>query len=141
MQTPQYHSAHPQPGIIRRRRQAPRLVRRDPQASLRRLADDLAAAHDLIESLEISELEARAKAEAVGEAAHDVLSILSHELRTPLQAIFGYAELLEAGIHGNLNEAQRLDISRIQQSQKQLLMLLDSVMRRVRTERLPPPAG
>jgi len=101
------------------------------------LARDLAAAHQLINSLTLSESEAWARAETLGAATRDLLSLLSHELRTPLQAIFGYTELLEAGIHGKLNDDQLLDVSRIQESQRQLLGMLNGVLQRVRTGRLP----
>jgi signal transduction histidine kinase len=129
-------SAAPQQEFPRSPR-GPRLVCRNRTQSLRFLAHDLAAAHQLINSLTVSESEAWARAEALGAATRDLLSLLSHELRTPLQAIFGYTELLEAGIHGKLNEDQRLDVSRIQESQKALLNLLNAVLQRVRTERLP----
>jgi len=114
----------------------PRLVRRDRSESLRFLARDLAAARQLIVSLTMSEREAFARAEALGAATRELLSLLSHELRTPLQAIFGYTGLLEAGVHGTLNEDQLLDVSRIQESQKELLGMLNTVLQRVRTERL-----
>lgn len=65
--------------------------------------------------------------------------MLSHDIRTPLQAIFGYAELLEEGIHGELNEDQRTDVSRIQQSQHEVLNLLNRVLLHVRAERLAFP--
>ncbi len=140
MQIPDYQSPGSAKGANRRPRNGPRRIRRNPRESLRILARDLAAAHDLIDSLALSEREARAKADAVGAAAQELLSILSHDLRTPLQAIYGYTELLEAGVHGKLNDAQRMDLSRIQQSQQQLLRLIESVMRRVHTGRLAPPA-
>lgn len=89
----------------------------------------------------MSEQEAWALAEAARTSTREIISMLSHELRTPLQAIFGYAELLEEGIHGELNENQRTDVNRIQQSQHELLRLLNHVLLKVRAERLafPPP--
>ena len=56
------------------------------------------------------------------------LTFLSHEFRTPLQAIFGYTELLEREVHGPLNEAQRRDLDRIQQSQRDLLRLVNATL-------------
>jgi len=140
MQIRDYSSSSRSPAIARRPRNGPRRIRLNPRESLRTLVRDLATAHEMIEALATSEREARAKADAVGAAAQELLAILSHDLRTPLQAIYGYAELLEAGIHGKLNAAQRMDLSRIQQSQQQLLDLIDSVMRRVYTGRIAPPA-
>ncbi|MFN2636497.1 MAG: histidine kinase dimerization/phospho-acceptor domain-containing protein [Gemmatimonadaceae bacterium] len=60
-------------------------------------------------------------------AASELLTVLSHQLRTPLQAIFGYTELLEREIHGPLTDAQRRDVRGIQQSQRQLLRLIDTL--------------
>ncbi|MBA3646634.1 MAG: hypothetical protein H0W63_10720 [Gemmatimonadaceae bacterium] len=100
------------------------------------LAEELAAAEETIESLAMSEQEAWALADAARTSTQEIISMLSHELRTPLQAIFGYAELLEEGIHGELNQDQRTDVSRIQQSQYEVLKLLNRVLLHVRAERL-----
>jgi signal transduction histidine kinase len=117
----------------------PRRVRRNPHESYRALAEELAAAEDTIESLAMSEQEAWALANAARTSTKEVLSMLSHDIRTPLQAIYGYAELLEEGIHGDLNENQRTDVSKIQQSQHEVLNLLNRVMLQVRAERLASP--
>ena len=93
----------------------------------------------MIDSLEMSEQEAWALANAVRSATSEIISLLSHELRTPLQAIVGYAELLEEGIHGKLNPDQLTDVNRIQESQHQLLALLNAIVMRIRTERLAAP--
>jgi signal transduction histidine kinase len=122
-------------GIARPPR-GPRRVRRNPVESYRALAEDLVAAEELIDSLLMSEQEAWALADAARASTREIISVLSHELRTPLQAIVGYAELLEEGIHGKLNADQLTDVSRIQESQYQLLAMLNSVLARVRTERL-----
>lgn len=89
----------------------------------------------------MSEQEAWALADAARSSTRDLISLLSHELRTPLQAIFGYTELLEEGIHGKLNADQLTDVNRIQESQHLLLDLLNSVLLRVRTERLAAPVA
>lgn len=117
----------------------PRRVRRNPRESYLALAGDLAAAEEMIDSLEMSEQEAWALANAVRSATSEIISLLSHELRTPLQAIVGYAELLEEGIHGKLNPDQLTDVNRIQESQHQLLALLNAIVMRIRTERLAAP--
>lgn len=122
-------------------RRGPRRVRRDPHDSYRAMANDLAAAEAMISSLAMSEKEAWALADATRSSTLELISLLSHELRTPLQAIFGYTELLEEGIHGKLNQDQMTDVNRIQQSQHQLLNLVNSVLTRVRTERLAAPRG
>jgi len=68
------------------------------------------------------------------------LEQLSHECRTPLQAIFGYTELLEREIHGPLNEAQHLDLERIQQCQQHLLGLMAAILDLAKLEKEQTPA-
>ncbi|HUF28306.1 MAG TPA: ATP-binding protein [Gemmatimonadaceae bacterium] len=71
---------------------------------------------------------ARAEAEEANRVKGQFLAAMSHELRTPLNAIGGYAELLEMGVRGPVNEQQRSDLERIQASQKHLLGLISEVL-------------
>ncbi len=72
-------------------------------------------------------------------AKADFLAVMSHELHTPLNAIGGYAELLELGMRGPITQQQREAISRIRQSQQQLLGVVNDILTFARTEngRLP----
>ncbi|MEO7360516.1 MAG: ATP-binding protein [Gemmatimonadaceae bacterium] len=54
--------------------------------------------------------------------------MMSHKLRTPLSAISGYAEILQMGMRGELNDAQRLDLSRIQANQVHLLRIINDIL-------------
>ena len=72
--------------------------------------------------------EARRSAELANRAKADFLAIMSHELRTPLNAIGGYAELIEMGVHGGINDEQRVALEKIQRSQRHLLGLINGVL-------------
>ena len=71
---------------------------------------------------------AQHEAEAANQAKSRFLSMMTHDLRTPLNAIGGYAQLLDLGIRGPVNEAQRHDLSRIAASQQHLLSLINRIL-------------
>jgi signal transduction histidine kinase len=78
---------------------------------------------------------ARAAAESANADKMQFLAAMSHELRTPLNAIAGYADLLQLGIHGAVNEEQRQVIGRMQRSGQRLLALINDVLNFAKLER------
>ena len=77
---------------------------------------------------------AYAEAHAANRAKGEFLAMMSHELRTPLNAIGGYAELIALGVRGPVTEQQLTDLSRIQQSQRHLLGLINQVLNYTRID-------
>jgi PAS domain S-box-containing protein len=77
---------------------------------------------------------ARSDAEKASRAKGEFLAVMSHELRTPLNAIGGYAELMEMGLRGPVSPDQRIDLARIQASQRHLLGLINQVLNYTRIE-------
>jgi signal transduction histidine kinase/PAS domain-containing protein len=74
------------------------------------------------------------RAQAASEAKSGFLATMSHELRTPLNALEGYSSLLEEGIYGPVNEAQRGALARMRRARAHLMELIDQVLDVARVE-------
>jgi signal transduction histidine kinase len=85
-------------------------------------------------SLALENAGLRREARDARRAKGDFLSVMSHELRTPLTAVVGYADLLEAGIPGPVNEGQVGHLGRIKESAWELLELIDGILGYARYE-------
>jgi PAS domain S-box-containing protein len=62
------------------------------------------------------------------------LAAMSHELRTPLNAIGGYADLLLAGVGGELTPQQRQYVERLHAGQRHLLGVINDILNFSRIE-------
>jgi PAS domain S-box-containing protein len=83
---------------------------------------------------EIEDTRRLAEVEASNRAKSGFLAAMSHELRTPLNAIAGYAQLMDDGVGGELNEQQREWLARIRISQKHLLSIVNDLLNYTRIE-------
>jgi PAS domain S-box-containing protein len=71
---------------------------------------------------------ARDEAERANRVKSEFLASMSHELRTPLNAISGYADLMNAGIAGELPRLYREYVDKIQRSQRHLQQMITGVL-------------
>jgi PAS domain S-box-containing protein len=67
------------------------------------------------------------------------LANMSHEFRTPLNAILGYTHMLLHGVTGEVTEAQRKSLTRIDSNSRHLLALINDILdiTRIEAGRMP----
>lgn len=70
----------------------------------------------------------RREAEKSNIAKAEFLRRMSHEFRTPLNAVLGYVELIDMGLHGAVTDLQRADLDRIRQSNRHLITLINEIL-------------
>ncbi len=92
--------------------------------------NDLATAEDFAQraALSISNARLFAAAQEASRAKSEFLAVMSHELRTPLNAVLGYADLLQAGIGGEVSDRQRQHLARIKECARHLEGIIDEIL-------------
>lgn len=97
-----------------------------------RLEGEITERQKIQEALEDRSLklaEALEQAELANQAKSTFLATMSHELRTPLNAIIGYTEMtLEELLEGVISSDTIRDVSRIRDSGKHLLYLINMIL-------------
>ncbi len=82
-----------------------------------------------LQSQYTGELESRNREiERANRLKSEFLASMSHELRTPLHTIIGFAELLQEGAEGALNEVQQRFVEHIHKDSEHLLELINDVL-------------
>ncbi len=62
------------------------------------------------------------------------LATMSHEMHTPLNSVIGFAEALEDGVYGTIDEQQREPLENIRESAQQLHRLINDLLNITRIE-------
>ncbi|WP_342304274.1 PAS domain-containing sensor histidine kinase [Methanolobus sp. ZRKC5] len=90
----------------------------------------LCVCRDITERKQAEEVLLRAKidSEAANKAKSEFLANMSHELRTPLNSIYGFSQVLNDKIVGELNEKQSVYLSNILDSSEHLLELINDIL-------------
>ena len=127
--------------ILHDRREA--LEKADLYERLRRASDELEArvqqaTAELAEQNELLRRQA-IQLEHASAAKSQFLANMSHELRTPLNAMLGYSLMLAQGVNGELSQAQRRSLSRIESNGQHLLKIVDKILdiTRIEAGRMP----
>ncbi|MCO4771136.1 MAG: response regulator [Deltaproteobacteria bacterium] len=84
-----------------------------------------------IRQIEVANADLIRKNEQILEATRlksEFIANVSHELRTPLNAIIGYADLLDGGIYGEINDRQGNAVQGISSRAQDLLRLINGIL-------------
>lgn len=98
----------------------------------------LAATAELAQQNELLRRQAVALEQA-STAKSQFLANISHEFRTPLNAILGYTQMLMNNLYGQMDDAQRRVLSRVDANSRHLLVLISDILdiSRIEAGRMP----
>ncbi len=107
--------------------------------SVRELVAMLEKQNDVL-SLQKKELEdQKNELERASRLKSQFVANMSHELRIPLNAIIGYSEMLSSGLYGPVNGEQTSSLQAIEESGRNLLNLINTILdhSRLEADRMP----
>jgi signal transduction histidine kinase len=87
-----------------------------------------------LQEREIAFSQARDEAVAASRFKSSLLANISHDLMTPLNIVLGYADMLQEGVHGPLNERQQGIVERIFANAQRLINLIRSLLDQAQIE-------
>ncbi|MGH7637609.1 MAG: GAF domain-containing sensor histidine kinase, partial [Gemmatimonadaceae bacterium] len=90
--------------------------------------EEAAYAAGRADALRLTAETAREEAEIANRAKASFLMTMSHEFRTPLGAVIGFAGLLAEGVSGSVNDAQKVQLRRIENASRHLLGLIEEIL-------------
>jgi PAS domain S-box-containing protein len=97
-------------------------------ATARRDADGQLTGLLLVSRDVTHELRLTAELERANRVQERFLASIGHDLRSPLNAILGFTGMLLMQMPGPINDEQRMQLSTVQASGRQLLMLIDDLL-------------
>jgi PAS domain S-box-containing protein len=92
------------------------------------MATELEESNEQLNKAVAAARRAQQESEGANRVKSEFLATMSHELRTPLNAISGYADLMEAGVYGELPMQYKDYLDRIKKSQVHLLELISGLL-------------
>ncbi len=95
---------------------------------LAELEEDFARSNQEVFEMNEALVEANARLSALDKMKDTFLSMITHELRTPMTAMIGIAELLDAGVYGQLNPLQIENVRKIIDSGARLRQLVNDLL-------------
>ncbi len=107
--------------------------------SVRKLVSMLQEQNRVLEQQKRELTEQKEQLETANRLKSQFVANMSHELRTPLNGIIGYSEMLSTGLYGPVNPDQAESLQAIEESGRNLLNLINTILdhSRLEADRMP----